>query len=117
VIEDGAGTVNLVGLFKGTATWSSPRFTVPVDTITGAEVRLERAFDPGGLVELEPEATFVVTLADLSTGTSTTVLDGELGKGDEAFAPLNAPVAVIGGHISAHDRFHHGAEFGRRSPR
>lgn len=91
-------TANLVGLFKGTAAWSSPQFTIPVDTITGAEVRLESAFDPGGLVDVEPEATFVVRLADLTTGTSTTALSGELGEGDESFTPSEAPVAVIGGH-------------------
>ncbi len=91
-------TVNLVDLFKGTATWSSPRFTVPVDTITGAEVRLEHAFDPGALVDVEPEAAFVVKLADLSTDTSTTALSGELGEEDEAFAPSHASVAVVGGH-------------------
>lgn len=91
-------TVNLVDLFKGTATWSSPGFTIPVGTITGADVRLEHALDPGGLVDVEPEAEFVVRLADLTTGTSTTALSGELGEGDETFAPSQSSVAVVGGH-------------------
>jgi hypothetical protein len=91
-------TVNLVGLFKGTATWNSPQFTVPVEAITGAEMHLDRAFDPGGLVDLEPKATFTVTLADLSVGTSTTALSGELDGEDKAFAGASAPVAVVGGH-------------------
>jgi hypothetical protein len=91
-------TVNLGGLFKGTATWNSPRFTIPVEAITGAEMHLDRAFDPGGLVDVEPEATFTVTLADLSAGTSTTVLSGELDDEDEAFAAAGAQVAVVGGH-------------------
>lgn len=91
-------TLNLVGLFKGTATWNSPRFTVPVEAITDADVHLDRAFDPGGLVDVEPEATYVVTLLDLSTGNSTTALSGELGEEDEAFSGASAPVAVVGGH-------------------
>ncbi len=91
-------TVNLIDLFKGTATWSSPQFTIPVDTITGAELHLEQAFDPGALVDVEPEATFVVRLADLSTGTSTTAFSGKLAEGDEAFASSEASVAVVGGH-------------------
>lgn len=91
-------TLNLIGLFKGTATWNSPRFTVPVEAITDADVHLDQAFDPGGLVDVEPEATYTVTLSDLTTGTSTTALSGELGEEDEAFSGANAPVAVVGGH-------------------
>jgi hypothetical protein len=92
-------TLNLVGFFKGMAEWNSPKFRVPVDAITGAELRLDRAFDPGGLVDVEPEASYVVTLADLTTGASTTVLSEELGEGDEAFAAADAaPAAVVGGH-------------------
>jgi hypothetical protein len=91
-------TLNLVGLFKGTATWNSPQFTVPVAAITDADVHLDQAFDPGGLVDVEPEATYVVTLSDLTTGTSTTALSGELNEEDEAFAGASAPVAVVGGH-------------------
>ncbi len=91
-------TLNLVGLFKGTATWNSPQFKVPVAAITDADVHLDQAFNPGGLVDVEPEATYVVTLADLTSGTSTTALSGELNEEDKAFAGASAPVAVVGGH-------------------
>jgi hypothetical protein len=91
-------SLNLVGLFKGTATWNSPQFTVPVAAITDADVHLDQAFDPGGLVNVEPKATYVVTLSDLTTGTSTTALSGELNEEDEAFAGASGPVAVVGGH-------------------
>lgn len=91
-------TANLAGLFKGTATWNSPRFTVPVEAITAAQLHLDRAFSPGGLVDVRPKATFGVTLTDLTTGTSTAVLSGELGDEDKAFATASAPVAVVGGH-------------------
>jgi hypothetical protein len=46
IVARTTATVNLVGLFKGTAAWSSPQFTVPVEPITGADVRLDHAFDP-----------------------------------------------------------------------
>lgn len=66
--------------------------------VTDAEVHLDREFSPGDLVDVEPEATYTVTLADLSKGTSTTALSGELDDADEAFTPDAAPVAVVGGH-------------------
>jgi len=91
-------TVNLAGLFKGTATWNSPQFTVPVDAITDAEIRLDRAFDPGGLVDVEPVASYDVTLSDLTTGAATVPLSGELDGEDMAFTADSAPAAVIGGH-------------------
>lgn len=91
-------TLNLASLFKGTEAWNSPRFTVPVGSVTGASVRLERAFDSGALVDVEPEATYVVTLRDLSAGTAATLLSEKVGKGDSAFAARGASAAVVGGH-------------------
>jgi hypothetical protein len=91
-------TLNLVGLFKGTATWRSPQFTIPVEAITDAQLHLDRAFSPGGLVDVGPEATYTVTLADLSSGTSTTVLTQKVDGEDKAFASASAPAAVVGGH-------------------
>jgi hypothetical protein len=91
-------TVNLVGLFKGTATWNSPQFTVPVKAITDAKLSLERAFSAGGLVDVGPEATYTVTLSDLSSGTSIAVLTQKVDGEDKAFAPAAAPAAVVGGH-------------------
>ncbi len=91
-------TLNLVGLFKGIATWNSPQFKVPVDSITDAKVRLDHAFDPGGLVDVEPVANYEVTLSDLTSGISTTALTGALDGEDKAFTAAAAPVAVVGGH-------------------
>lgn len=90
-------TLNAVSLFKGTATWSSPPFTVPVEPITDAEMHLESALDPGGLVDVEPKGTYTVTLSDLSTGKSVTALSGEI-EGEAPFTADAAPVAVVGGH-------------------
>lgn len=91
-------TVNLADFFQGMARWNSPQFTVPVEAITGADVRLDRAFDPGGLVDVGPEATYAVTLADLTTGTSSVVLSEALGKEAAFGAAGAAPAAVVGGH-------------------
>lgn len=90
-------TLNAVSLFKGTATWNSPSFTVPVESITDAEMQLDRAFDPGGLVDVEPKGTYTVTLSDLTTGKSVTALSGEV-AGESPFTADAAPVAVVGGH-------------------
>lgn len=90
-------TLNVVSLFKGTATWNSPSFTVPVESITDAEMHLDRAFDPGGLVDVEPKGTYIVTLFDLTTGKSVTALSGEV-AGESPFTTDAAPVAVVGGH-------------------
>jgi hypothetical protein len=91
-------TVNFTGTFKGVANWISPQFTVPVEPITGAALHLERAFDPGGLVDVEPTATYAVTLTDLTAGTSVVGLSGAVDEEDEEFAQSGAPVAVVGGH-------------------
>ena len=90
-------TLNVVSLFKGTVTWNSPQFTVPVEPITDAEMHLESALDPGGLVDVEPVGTYTVTLSDLTTGKSATALSGEV-EGESPFAEESAPVAVVGGH-------------------
>jgi hypothetical protein len=90
-------TLNVVSLFKGTATWNSPPFTVPVEPITDAEMHLESALDPGGLVDVAPKGTYTVTLSDLTTGKSVTALSGEV-EDESPFAEDAAPVAVVGGH-------------------
>jgi hypothetical protein len=91
-------TLNLVSLFKGTETWNSPQFTVPVGSVTGASLHLERAFDAGGLVNVEPKATYTVSLHDLSAGTVATPLSEEVGKADTTFAPRSAAASVVSGH-------------------
>lgn len=91
-------TLNLISLFKGTETWSSPQFTVPVGSVTGASLRLERAFDAGGLLNVEPKGSYTVTLHDLSAGTSAALLSEEVGKEDTTFAPRSAAASIVSGH-------------------
>lgn len=91
-------TLNLLNLFKGTEVWDSPKFTVPADPVSAAGVRLDRAFEPGGLVKVEPKSTYTVTLRDLTAGTSATALSEEVSKEDTTFAARGAATNVIGGH-------------------
>lgn len=91
-------TVNLLNLFKGTEVWDSPQFTVPVGAVTGARLRLDRAFDPGGLVDVEPKATYTVTLRDLTAATSSTPLVETVDKADSTFATRSGAASVVSGH-------------------
>jgi hypothetical protein len=91
-------TLNLLSLFSGTEVWNSPQFKVPVGAVTGASVRLDRAFEAGGLVEVGPKATYTVTLHDLTAGTDATLTSEELTKVNSTFAPHSAPASVVSGH-------------------
>lgn len=91
-------TLNLISLFKGTATWTSPEFTIPVGAITAADLGLDRVYSPGALVDVGPTASYAVTLTDLTSGISTEVLSEVLDETDDAYAGASAPVAVVGGH-------------------
>lgn len=91
-------TLNLLSLFKGTETWNSPPFGIPVGPVTGATLRLERAFEPGGLVDVGPTATYTVTLRDLTAGTAATLFTEAVDQADATFAPRVATASVVGGH-------------------
>jgi hypothetical protein len=91
-------TLNLVDLFKGTEIWNSPQFTVPIGTVTGASLHLERSFEAGGLAEVGAKGSYTVTLRDLSAGTAATLLSEEVAKADGNFAPRAANASVVGGH-------------------
>lgn len=91
-------TLNAINLFSGTVVWNSPQFTVPVGAVTGASLRLDRAFSPGGLVDVAPTATYTVTLRDLTAGTSSAPLSEQLTKADTAFATRAGSASVVSGH-------------------
>jgi hypothetical protein len=91
-------TLNLLNLFRGVVAWNSPPFTVPAGSVTGARVQLDRAFEPGGLVDVAPRGTYTVTLRDLTTGTSSTPLSEEVTKSDTTFASRGAAASVVGTH-------------------
>jgi hypothetical protein len=91
-------TANAVQLFSGTAVWDSPSFKVGGGPVTDVRLRLERAFSPGALVDVEPVATYAVTLRDLTTGQRQGLLSETVDSFDSAFAPREAPASVSVGH-------------------
>jgi hypothetical protein len=91
-------TLNLLNLFQGTEIWNSPQFTVPVGSVTGASVRLDRAFSPGGLVNVGPTGTYTVTLRDLTSGVNATPLTETLTGADTTFATRSGSANVVSGH-------------------
>ncbi len=91
-------TLNLLDIFSGTEIWNSPRFTVPVGAVTDASVRLDRAFEAGGLVNVEPKGVYTVILLDLTAGTSSIPLSEGVGKADSTFATRGGSASVVGGH-------------------
>lgn len=62
-------TLNALGVISGSAVWTSPAFTAPAGS--GAVLRYDRAFEPGGLVNLGPTSTIAASLVDVAAGTST----------------------------------------------
>jgi hypothetical protein len=91
-------TLNLLNLFKGTEVWDSPKFTVPAGPVSGASIRLDRTFEPGGLIKVEPKSTYTVTLRDLTAGTSAAPLSEEVSKEDTTFATRSTAANLVGGH-------------------
>jgi hypothetical protein len=92
-------TLNLGGLFESTVVLESPDFTVDGDG--PALIRLDRQFEPGGLLALAPEATYTVALIDRGTETPTEAFGETLDEGDSSFAGEEASASVIAGHTYA----------------
>jgi hypothetical protein len=92
-------TLNLGGLFKSTVVFESPDFTVAEGGL--ANLHLDRQFEPGGLIALEPEATYSVALIDRGTETPTQILTETLDKGDSSFAGKDAVASVVAGRVYA----------------
>jgi Ca2+-binding RTX toxin-like protein len=101
IVTDVNVTLNVLGLFEGAATWTSPAFTVPAGAnVTGAELRLDRAHDVGGLLTLSPSGEVVATLVDETAGSETELTSEPVGA-DSVYATMNvaAPAgAVVAGH-------------------
>jgi Ca2+-binding RTX toxin-like protein len=94
-------TANLLGVFAGTGTWTSPSFTIPAgQPVTGATFQYDRQLAPGGLVNLDPESEVTVTLVDLN-GPDTELPPETLTDADSAWAARGVGVpagALVEGH-------------------
>lgn len=95
-------TANALGLFRGTGTWTSPPFTIPVgQAIAGATFQYDRRFDVGGLLRLVPTSEVVVQLVDQAGGATSTLMTESLDEADAAFAGGGIGVAgpvIVPGH-------------------
>jgi len=94
----GTVLVNVVGLFKADTTLESPSFTVG----EGGQGTLEmqRAFDPGGLVELNPQLSYTAILVDQTSGQQQKAI-AETFSGSSDFADRSGPVSLVAGHSYA----------------
>lgn len=96
-----AVTANLLGLFEGTGTWTSPAFTVADGTIANVTFAYDRRFDAGGLVSMAPTSEVAVELVDQESGATATLLEETLTAADSTFAPRGvglSPATVASGH-------------------
>lgn len=91
-------TLNVLSLFSGSSTWTSPEFTVLPGSVAGATLALDRALAAGGLLNVGLTSTYVVTLQDVTAGTSAEVFSEELTPDDAAFETRGQGVTVLPGH-------------------
>jgi hypothetical protein len=95
-------TLNLLSVFTGTGTWTSPPFEVSApSSVTAAAFSYERRVDAGGGPDLTPTSNVEVVLVDETAGTTTPILTELLTNADSAFTAQGAPVpaaAIVDGH-------------------
>lgn len=88
--------VNLLTTFTAGTVFESPEFTVKEGG--AATLHLDRQFDPEGLVDLAPTASYAISLEDRTGGGSTVVQEESLGAGAATFTGKDAVVNVKAGH-------------------
>jgi len=92
-------SINLLSLFSGESTWTSPEFTVPAGDVTAASLGLDRAFAAGGpLLNVGLTSVYTVALQDTTAGTDADVLTETLDPEDAAFETRGQGVQVVPGH-------------------
>ena len=90
--------LNLLGTFESTVVFESPEFTVA--DAGAATLHLDREFVPGGLIEIEPVASYAVTLTDVTAATKLLLLEEEI-EGASPFTGKDAAATVVAGHSYA----------------
>lgn len=90
--------LNLGGLFKSTAAFQSPNFTAREGG--AATLHLDRQLASGNLLDLTPQATYVVTLIDRTSGARSEVIaDSVAATG--AFTGKGGAATLVAGHVYA----------------
>ena len=91
--------VNLGGLFKATAAFQSPNFTASEGG--AATLHVDRELSSENLLDLAPQATYVVTLVDRSTGISSEAITDSVAGANAAFTGKDGAATVVAGHVYA----------------
>jgi len=92
--------VNLGGAFKATAIFQSPNFTATEGG--AATLHVDRQLASGNLLDLQPNATYAVTLIDRTGGTSSEVIaDSVAGTAAASFAGKDGAATLVAGHVYA----------------
>ncbi len=91
--------VNLGGLFKATAVFQSPNFTASEGG--AATLHVDRELASGNLIDLAPQATYVVTLIDRSTGVSSEAITDTVAGANAGFTGKDGAATVVAGHVYA----------------
>lgn len=91
--------VNLGGAFKATAIFQSPNFTATEGG--AATLHVDRQLASGNLLDLQPNATYAVTLIDRTTGTNSEALTDSAVDGAGAFAGKDGAATLVAGHVYA----------------
>jgi hypothetical protein len=87
--------VNVGGTLKSTTTFESPAFTV--DDGGQGTLSLDRAFDPGGLLELKPRVIYKAVLVDKSSGQQQEAI-AETVEATSPFGSRSGSVSLVAGH-------------------
>jgi hypothetical protein len=94
--------LNVLGVFQGSALWTSPTFAVPAGApVTGATLQIDEELVGGGLLSLSPTSSVTVTLADLTTPETTDLVTTPLDTTVVGFQTVDAAVPagkVVAGH-------------------
>jgi len=91
--------VNLGGLFKATAVFQSPNFTVGEGG--AATLHVDRELASGNLLDLAPQSSYVVTLIDRGTGVGSEAIVDSVAGGAGAFTGKDGAATVLAGHTYA----------------
>lgn len=87
--------VDVGGSFKSDTSFESPTFTAGEGG--QGSLALDRAFDPGGLVELKPQLTYTATLVDKTSGQRQEAISETVGA-TAPFARKSGAVSLVAGH-------------------
>lgn len=90
--------LSLVGLFKSTVTLQSPDFKV--GAAGDATLHLDRQFVQGALIDLAPQATYIVNLIDRTAGAKSEVMTETI-SANSAFIGKDHAASVKTGHTYA----------------